>query len=57
MGCTGTDDGEVLVGKLGRSVGSEVWGSEARYRTKIGAYWNAVRERESWKKVYGEGLF
>ncbi|KAF5355672.1 hypothetical protein D9756_003746 [Leucocoprinus leucothites] len=48
------DDGKTIVKKLGNAIGEET--VEER-RTKIGTFWDEVRERESWKKVYGTGVF
>ena len=32
-------------------------GTKAEKQTKIGAFWDAVRERPSWQKVYAGGLY
>ncbi|KAJ3987812.1 hypothetical protein F5890DRAFT_1551126 [Lentinula detonsa] len=60
------DNGNVAIEKLGKHIGSslvlsKVVASEAprtdaertSARTKLGLYWDTVRERPSWKKVYG----
>jgi glutathione S-transferase len=48
------DDGKTTVQKLGEAIGEE---RVEERRTKIGTYWDQVRERESWKKVYGAVVF
>ncbi|KAJ4486094.1 hypothetical protein J3R30DRAFT_3655362 [Lentinula aciculospora] len=64
-----SDNGNVVIEKLEKHIGSslvlpKVVPSEAprtdtersSARTKLGMYWDTVRERSSWKKVYGNGL-
>ncbi|KXN90051.1 hypothetical protein AN958_05056 [Leucoagaricus sp. SymC.cos] len=48
------DDGKTIVQKIGERIGEKTAEEE---RTKIGMYWERVRERPSWKKVYSGGLF
>ena len=70
--CGGTpnDDGNTIVKKLEEHIGGgfklprEYLSELARRenpkpekQAKIGAFWDAVRERPSWKKVYGGGLY
>lgn len=50
VGGTAGDSGETVVGKLSERSG-QVSGK------RIGVYWDVVRERESWKRKYGDGLF
>jgi len=49
-GGTNSDDGHTIVKKLEEHVGSEFKGE------KLSVFWDAVRERKSWQKVYGGGL-
>ncbi|KAF9478539.1 hypothetical protein BDN70DRAFT_933330 [Pholiota conissans] len=66
-GVTRQDDGETMVKKLEGRVGggfrlvrdfrNERGGVEKGAETKLGAFWDAVGERDSWKKVYSEGLY
>ena len=49
-GGTNSDDGPTIVKKLEAYIGSEFKGE------KLSGFWDAVRERKSWQKVYGGGL-
>lgn len=52
-GGTSSDDGHAIVKKLEEYIGGGFKVGE----DKLGAFWDAVRERKSWQKVYGGGLF
>lgn len=69
-GGSGSDNGNTVVGKLEKHIGGgfklerdfiteqerqEKGNSEKA--SKLGAFWDELRERKSWKKVYGEGLY
>jgi hypothetical protein len=69
-GGTGTDDGQTVAKKLegyiggGFSFARDFRTEQARrenakvdQQTKIGAFWDAVRERGSWRQVYESGLY
>lgn len=70
-GGSAADDGNAVVGKLevhvgnGFSLPKDYQGSDAAppgqrkeaVKSKLGAVWDSVKERSSWKQVYGEGLF
>ena len=48
---------EFSVAEARRRAGIPVTGVEPTERqSKLAAFWDAVKERPSWKKVYGEGL-
>ncbi|RPD62892.1 hypothetical protein L227DRAFT_572760 [Lentinus tigrinus ALCF2SS1-6] len=50
-------DREFSVAEARRRAGIPVTGVEPTERqSKLAAFWDAVKERPSWKKVYGEGL-
>jgi len=64
------DDGNTAVTKLENHIGNKFLlprdfqamdaqstGSQPAYQSKLGAFWDAVKERPSWKKVYGKGLY
>ncbi len=65
-----SEDGNTAIAKLESRVGngfklpqdyhlSELQrqeGVSAATQSKLAAFWDAVRERASWKKVYGNGL-
>jgi len=64
-GGTKDDNGESVVVKLEKYIGGgfmlprDFPGDLVREdgkQTKIGAFWDTIRERPAWKKVYGEGL-
>ncbi|KAF8227425.1 hypothetical protein L208DRAFT_1424732 [Tricholoma matsutake] len=69
-GGTAEDDGNTVVTKLEAHIGNGfilpkdfqdtdaqgIDSQEAR-RSKLSAFWDAVKERPSWKKVYGNGLY
>lgn len=68
-GGSSSDNGNVVIEKLEKHIGSSlvlpniVSGDAPRTdaerssaRTKLGIYWDTVKERSSWKKVYGHGL-
>ena len=67
VGGTGSDSGETVAQKLEARVGTKLvrdFKTEQGRRenveaeqTKIGAFWDGMRERASWKKIYGAGLF
>ncbi|KAK0208233.1 hypothetical protein DFS33DRAFT_424753 [Desarmillaria ectypa] len=48
-----TDDGSVVVGRLQQYVGT---GFKLGQKGRLSEYWEAMKERPSWKKVYAEGL-
>lgn len=69
-GGTKDDNGEIIIVKLEEYIGGglviprdflaeQVRRENAKdeKQTKIGAFWDAVRERPGWKKVYGNGLY
>lgn len=69
-GGTKNDDGETIVLKLEKYIGGgfviprNFLAEQVRHenvkhekQTKIGVFWDAVRERPGWKKVYGDGLY
>lgn len=64
------DDGNTAIGKLEGHIGGgftlpkNFQAVDARrkdpqpvHQSKLAAFWDAVRERPSWKKVYGNGLY
>lgn len=52
IGVVGEEDGETAVNKLNKTVGlGEVKDS------KLAIFWDSVKERKSFKKVYGKGLY
>jgi hypothetical protein len=69
-GGTAEDDGSRAVGKLEAHIGNgfvlprdfqatdaQSTDSHQPYQSKLGAFWDAMKERPSWKKVYEKGLF
>jgi len=65
---TKDDNGETVVVKLEEYIGggfvmprdyypADQVRSENGKQTKIGAFWDAIRERPGWKKVYADGLY
>ncbi len=48
-----TDDGSAAVARLQRHVGTEF---KLGQKGRLSEYWEAMKERSSWKKVYAEGL-
>lgn len=64
-GGTKDDNGETIVAKLEEYIGGgfvmprDFVGDQVRpeKQTKIGAFWDTIRERPGWKKVYTEGLY
>jgi glutathione S-transferase len=52
-GGTCSDDGHTVVKKLEEYIGGGFKDEES----KLGGFWDAVRERKSWQKVYGAGLY
>lgn len=68
-GGTASEDGSTIVKKLEAHIGAgfafpQNFVSEQARRenktggqTKLGAFWDAVRQRPSWKKVYGDAIF
>ncbi|KAF8905560.1 hypothetical protein CPB84DRAFT_1676689 [Gymnopilus junonius] len=69
-GATKEDDGSTVVSKLEKRIGGgfglprDFITEQARREnsktdrvTKVGAFWDALRERGSWKKVYETGLY
>ncbi|RDB29504.1 hypothetical protein Hypma_015549 [Hypsizygus marmoreus] len=69
-GGTYEDDGQTAIGKLENHIGSgfalpkdfqaeDGESKEARpgYQSKLGAFWDAMRGRPSWNKVYGQGIY
>jgi len=70
VGATKDDDGSTVVSKLEKHIGGgfvlprDFITEQARREntkvdklTKLGAFWDALRERPSWKKVYEAGLY
>lgn len=67
-GGTPEDDGNTAIAKLDEHIGTgfalpkdfqppETQRKEDRpYQSKLAAFWDAMKERPSWKKVYGAGL-
>lgn len=53
-GATAEDDGKTMVKRLGEKIGETTVEDK---RTKAGTFWDGMRDRGSWKKVYGRGLF
>ncbi|KAK0465051.1 uncharacterized protein EV420DRAFT_1475290 [Desarmillaria tabescens] len=52
-GGAATDNGSAMVGRLQEYIGTEfILGKQGR----LSQYWEAMKERPSWKKVYAEGL-
>lgn len=71
-GAVNTDDGHSVVTKLESHVGNgfkiassaspSLEGqrnetSETGEKRKLSVFWDAMKERPSWKKVYGNGLY
>jgi hypothetical protein len=64
-GGTKDDNGKTIVVKLEEYIGGgfviprDFLADQARNekQTKIGAFWDIVRERPGWKKVYADGLY
>jgi hypothetical protein len=60
-GGTAEDDGNAAVAKLETHIGNGfVLPKDIQadsQQSKLGAFWDAVKERPSWKKVYGKGLY
>jgi hypothetical protein len=69
-GGTAEDDGNTVVAKLETHIGNgfvlpkdfqatdaQRTDSQQGYQSKLSAFWDAVKERPSWKKVYGNGLY
>ena len=46
------DDGKTAVNKLRKAAGLE-----ELEESKLAVFWDALKERASWKKVYGAGLY
>ncbi|KJA29104.1 hypothetical protein HYPSUDRAFT_196527 [Hypholoma sublateritium FD-334 SS-4] len=67
VGGTGSDSGETvakrLEGRVGYTLVRDFKTEQGRRenveaeQTKIGAFWDGMRERASWRKIYGAGLF
>ena len=67
VGGTKDDNGETVVIKLEEYIGGGFViprdlpagqvRSEGGKQTKIGAFWDTIRERPGWKKVYADGLY
>ena len=67
VGGTKDDNGETVVMKLEEYIGggfviprdfpADQVRSESGKQTKIGAFWDTIRERPGWKKVYADGLY
>ncbi|EAU93133.1 hypothetical protein CC1G_12668 [Coprinopsis cinerea okayama7 len=60
------DDGKTVVEKLEKYVGAVLAlprdfsgdaGGRGEKQAKLGAFWDALKERPSWQKLYGQGLF
>ena len=57
-GGTKDDNGETIVVKLEAHIGGGFVMPRGNVKqTKIGAFWDEVRERVGWKKVYADGLY
>ncbi|KAG5639225.1 hypothetical protein H0H81_005299 [Sphagnurus paluster] len=59
-GGTYEDDGQTAIGKLETHIGDGfglVKDAEEESKSKLCVFWDAVRGRGSWKRVYGEGIF
>ncbi|KAL0581633.1 hypothetical protein V5O48_000449 [Marasmius crinis-equi] len=69
-GAAPSDDGDTAIGKLEKHIGNgfsvprstlaidlmKVEGDRPGSRSKLAAFWDTMRERPSWKKVYADGL-
>ncbi|GLB36128.1 putative glutathione S-transferase, N-terminal domain [Lyophyllum shimeji] len=61
------NDGSAAIGKLEEHIGGgfalakdfqvEDGNGTARYHSKLGAFWDAMKKRKSWKVVYEQGLY
>jgi len=60
------DDGATVVKKIEEHIGGlklardfvfEPARGKGEKQSKLAAFWDAIRERPSWKKIYGEGLY
>lgn len=66
-GGTAEDDGHAAVAKLETHIGNgfvlakDFQATDAQridcQQSKLCVFWDAVKERPSWKKVYGNGLY
>jgi hypothetical protein len=65
-GGTKDDDGETVVVKLEKYIGGGFMIPQdfpadpvrpENGKRKIGAFWDTIRERPGWKKVYADGLY
>lgn len=69
-GGAANNDGNTAIGMLERHIGKgfalpkdfqavDAQRKDPRpvHQSKLAAFWDAVRERPSWKKVYGSGLY
>jgi hypothetical protein len=65
-GGDGNDDGATVVKKIEEQIGGvklardfvvEPARGKGERQNKVGAFWDAIRERPGWKKIYGQGLF
>lgn len=64
-GGEGSDDGKTVVKKIEGQTGVKLprdfltrrEAAQAEKETKLGAFWDVIRERPSWRKIYGEGLY
>ncbi|KAF8974056.1 hypothetical protein BDZ97DRAFT_1912489 [Flammula alnicola] len=69
-GGTESDDGNTIVKKLEAYIGggfslprdfiteqARLENAKVDQQTKVGAFWDAVRERPSWREIYGGGLY
>lgn len=69
VGGTKDDNGETVAVKLEEYIGGGFMiprdfpaeqirpQAENGKQTKIGAFWDTIRERPGWKKVYADGLY
>ncbi|KAK1229692.1 hypothetical protein PQX77_007254 [Marasmius sp. AFHP31] len=69
-GATSDDDGNTAIGKIEKHVGNDfsiprvtlpmdkmkAEGERPGSRSKLAAFWDSMKERPSWKKVYADGL-
>lgn len=52
-GGTALDDGKAVVALVAKHAGFSFEVGD----TKLGGFWDAIKERDGWKKVYGKGLW
>lgn len=52
-GAEASDDGKAAVKKVAQHIGGELTEESL---VKLAGFWDAIKERASWKKVYAAGL-